>query len=607
MASEPPAPDAATPLIARVLPDVKGIDKSFDYQVPDAVRDLVRVGTLVRIELHGRRVGGWVVGVGGEAADGVVLKPLAKVTGWGPPAELVELATWAAWRWAGKPQHLLVTASPERTVSALPAPARSLGPVPIGLDATVAAVFEGRGGVVRLPPGRDAYDLALAACQRGNALVVCPSIAMARLLGARLRRAGVAVSLAGRDWAQGAAGATVVGARSAVWAPVGALRSILVLDEHDEALQHEQAPTWHARDVAIERARRAGVPCVLVSPSPSLEALSWVEGRVSTFSRAEERAGWPVVDVVDRSREDPRTRSSMLSPALFNQIQAGRQVVCVLNTKGVARLLACASCAELVRCERCGAAVAQIDDHLSCGRCGATRPIVCLDCGAGKLKVLRAGVARLRSQLAAAGVDVIEVTSASPDEPVPVAAVTIGTEAVLHRVARADVVAFLDFDAELLAARYRANEEAMALLVRAARLLGPRASGGRVLVQTAQPRHEVLDAVLHADPSRLVASELARRQAARLPPAAALAEVSGVAAAAFVEGLHAVLASWNPAGPDAPGDLGTLDVRSAVEVLGPGDGRWLVRATDHTTLCRVLAAVPRPPGRLRIAVDPLRL
>ena len=91
----------------------------------------------------------------------------------------------------------------------------------------------------------------------------------------------------------------------------------------------------------------------------------------------------------------------------------------------------------------------------------------------------------------------------------------------------ADIVAFLDLDAELLAPRYRAAEQAMALLVRAARLVGPRAAGGRLLVQTFLPHHEVLAAVLHADPSRLATVELARRELLGLPPFRALAAIEG--------------------------------------------------------------------------------
>ncbi|MDQ3898524.1 MAG: hypothetical protein M3326_14985, partial [Actinomycetota bacterium] len=85
--------------IARVLPDLP-LDKVFDYRIPDHLADQVRVGTMVRVALHGRRVGGWVVGLSDEAVTDRPLQPLAKVTGWGPPADVVALARWAAWRWA---------------------------------------------------------------------------------------------------------------------------------------------------------------------------------------------------------------------------------------------------------------------------------------------------------------------------------------------------------------------------------------------------------------------------------------------------------------------------------------------------------------------------
>jgi primosomal protein N' (replication factor Y) len=106
------------------------------------------------------------------------------------------------------------------------------------------------------------------------------------------------------------------------------------------------------------------------------------------------------------------------------------------------------------------------------------------------------------------------------------------------------------------------------------------------VVQTRQPHHEVLQAVLHADPARASAAERTRREFLRFPPVTALAAVSGASAGAFVEALG------SPAG---------------IEVLGPSDGQWLLRAPDHATLCAALAATPRPPGRLRLEVDPVRI
>ncbi|HZB72889.1 MAG TPA: hypothetical protein VE395_12170, partial [Acidimicrobiales bacterium] len=212
---------------------------------------------------------------------------------------------------------------------------------------------------------------------------------------------------------------------------------------------------------------------------------------------------------------------------------------------------------------------------------------ICLVCGAARLKAVRLGATRAREDLERlAGRPVALVTAAGGTEGDPDAPIVVGTEAVLHRVRGAAAVAFLDLDAELLAPRYRAAEEALALVARAARLVGARGGGGRLLLQTRLPDHEVVGAALHADPARVAEAEAPRRAALRFPPAAALAAVSGAAAEAFVDGLR-----------------GTL----GVEVLGPLDGRWLVRAPEAATLCDHLADVPRPPGRLRVAVDPLRL
>jgi primosomal protein N' (replication factor Y) len=216
------------------------------------------------------------------------------------------------------------------------------------------------------------------------------------------------------------------------------------------------------------------------------------------------------------------------------------------------------------------------------------------------MKSLRIGVSRLREELEAlAGVPVAEVWGPAPagsagTDEVDRAAIVVGTEAALHRVPGAEIVAFLEFDSELLAPRFRAGEQALALLARAARLVagsdaaaaGDRAPG-RVVVQTRQPRHPALLAAVSADPGVLVAAESEVRRALRLPPFSAWALVSGAAADAYGTALR----------DTAP---------EGVEVSGPVDGTWSVRAPDHDALCDLLSTVPRPPGRLRVEVDPVR-
>ncbi|MEK7424846.1 MAG: hypothetical protein AAB131_13530 [Actinomycetota bacterium] len=597
-------------LVATVLPDLTGLDKSFDYLVPPELGDLVQIGSMVRIPLAHRRTAGWVVGLGvvstEVSADRLV--PIAKWSGHGPSADVIDLARWAAQRWGvGRLRPFLVSASPPTMVRAVPdvrrgTAAASRRDATVGggaaLDAVVPAVMvrllADGGGVVRIGPNDDALDAVRAAAAHGRIIVVHPVHDSMLRMAARLRADGMAVAVMPHDWAVAAGGADVViGGRGAVWATTPQVAAIVVIDEHDEALQEERSPTWHARDVAIERARRAAVPCLLVSPCPTVSALAWSGRRWVRPQTAEERSSWPIVEVVDRSDEEPWKRSLLTSPLIAALRDRSRKVVCVHNTPGRARLVACRSCRSLLSCERCQAAVNQRDDgRLVCHRCGTERPPVCQRCGSGALANVRPGVARLRDDLeAAAGRPVVAITastataagrgtSGSADD-LAAADVHVGTEAVLHRVREADVVAFLDFDSELFAPRYRAAEQAFALLVRAARLLGPRSGGGRLMIQTFEPAHIVVQAAVLADPGRVAAAEAARRRELGLPPFGALARISGTGAADFV----------------AATGLAAAEDHDGV----------LVRADTWDELGPRLAATPRPKGsRLRVEVDPAR-
>jgi primosomal protein N' (replication factor Y) len=545
----------------------------------------VEVGDRVRIPLHGRRVGGWIVRVGdvGVVEPEVPLERLLPISAWsgrGPDAGLVDLTEWAAHRWAGRRRSLLVTASPPSVVRGVPQPAwtvRRDSPMP------------DRPRLRRLPPAAPLVEAVTEVIGHGTVLVVVPEVRNARALAARLGRLGHSVAIWPDEWARAAGGIdVVVGARSAAWARCRDLAAVVLLDEHDEALQEERNPTWHARDVLVERCRRLGVPFLAVSPCPSVVAVHEL-GPVQVPSRDAERAGWPIVEVVDRT-DDPPWQRSLVTPKLQVHLRdEARTVVCVLNTKGRARILACAACGELQRCERCDAAVMLNDDRqLVCPRCATVRPEVCTRCGASSMRLLRPGVSRLREELEAAARRPVVAVDASVDE-LPAAGVYVGTEAVLHRLRRADVVAFLDFDAELLAPRYRAAEQAMALLVRAARMVGPKAGGGRLLVQTFLPRHEVVRAALLADPGLVATAELARRKVLSFPPFGALAALDGTGADELADDLRAHQA------PD-------------VHVLGPSKGRYLVQAPDAAALADILATMPRPPrSRVRVEVDPPRL
>lgn len=570
------------PRRVRVLPDVAVIDKTFDYAVPDAWSDgragRLAVGSMVRVDLHGRRVAAWVVELDPEPVVGVALKELSKLSGAGPSAEQVDLAGWIAWRWGGRRAPVLRAMSPHRMVAS---PRRSVD----GSDRTTSTSGAGQADVrvVEIAPAGDRWPLITDLVNDGRPLIVVPSVADAARLARRLRRGGAHVALLPDEWAAAAAGAVVVGSRAATVGPVTAITSILVLDEHDETLREERVPTWHGRDVAVERARRLGIPCVLTSPVPSLEARAL--GDPVRPGAAERRAGWPVVETVD-PRDDDAGPGTLFTEALVRRLREHDRCLCVLNRTGRAVMLACSRCEEVATCERCDAGVVENDaGDLQCRRCGTQRPVICTNCGATKIRRLRLGVSRVREDLQTLLREPVgEVTASS--EAIGDERVLVGTEAVLHRLEGVDLVAFLDFDQELIATRYRAAEEALGLLARAARLVGGRGAGGRVFVQSRRCGDPVLEAARRGDPSVAADADTARRRELGFPPFSADAEVSGEAAAEFVERLGSPL---------------------GVAIMGPLEDRWLLRGTDHTVLADAIAAVERPGGRLRIAVDPPRV
>jgi len=574
-----------------VLPDVTGLDKQFDYLVPEELHDRVRVGSMVRIGLHGRRVGGWVTALLDHSeVDNGDLKPIAKITGHGPGGDIQELAAWAAVRWAARRvRPFLIAGAPKRAIVSLPAPCRTaITPQPS--SPATSDLFASGGGVLRLPPRADVMPSILSAVAIGPTLVVVPLHADVLRLAIRLRRAGCTVAVAPDDWAAAAAGVDVViGTRRVAWMPCAGMAAAIVIDEHAEALQDERTPTWHARDVVVERCRRAQVPYALISPAPTLVAVEAYAGSDGVIHppAERERRGWPQVEVIDRNGDAPWKRS-LVTSRLIELLRSGQRVICVSNTTGRARVLACRSCMALTRCETCDAAVGLGDaGRLACRRCGTERPPVCQSCGSGSFANLRPGVTRLREELEAAAARPVVAVTGADDEPISTdAGIYVGTEAALHRVGRVDVVVFLEFDSEMLAPRFRASEQALALLVHAARL------APHVAIQTFEPDHDVVRAAVNADPNIVVEAERIRRQTLGLPPFASLAQVSGADVDEFIAAARAAAST------------STVNL----QVGRVDEKRALFRADSWSTLGRLLNSVERPAGsRLRVEVDPPRV
>jgi len=562
--------------VCRVVPDVTALDRAFDYRI-DAD---VPVGTIVRVPLHGRRVRGWIAALDVEPESSELLDVLAVVSA-GPPADVVELCEWIAWRWAGPRVAVLRSASPPNI-----APVSTVCAQRVGIATPSAQT------VVRWPPLRDRREFVASLCSDAGSTIVCVADAgRARTFATYLRETGRRVALlhsvesdAARTsaWRVAAQGdCIVVGGRIAALAPVPDLAAAIVMDDADEALQEERAPTWHARDVLRERAVRTGAAFTICSPAPTIEALVVRPAQLELPSVDVERAGWPRVQVVDRREEPPG--AGLLTNALAEALHRSTGLaVCLLNRKGRFRLLVCEH------------------QHLLRWESPDERPDVCPECGSTKLRVLRAGVTRIREELEALlpNKRVADVDASS--DVVPEADVVVGTEAVLHRAAvrrrRPTLVAYLDLDQELLAPRYRALSQAHWLVTRGAQVLAARPRDETMLLmQTRMPDHVVVQAVANATPDDVIAAEHEYREVLGYPPFGALAELSGDGEAldATLEALHA------------------LDIAAAgVQVFGPHDDRALVHAPDWEVLARALQqCLPagRAIGRVRAVVDPARV
>ncbi|MHB8263061.1 MAG: primosomal protein N' family DNA-binding protein [Acidimicrobiales bacterium] len=519
--------------VVTVLPDIRGIDSEFDYIVPREITDIVEVGLEVVVPFRNRRVRGWITGVRsdrGDLAESVELKSIIRARSKGPPPDVVGLARWAAWRWAGKWSGILATASSPRIVDPhkVRMAARDLratqiadrpgldnpgldnpgpdnpGPVIIQLAPAVDSTLFVAGEIrkrLRLANRNNAYR------QSGvnpGVLVLCPTHSEARHTADRLAREGFPVALLPDDWNMAWHGGCVaVGTRQAVFAPLPALLGIFILSAHDSLYKEERTPSWSAWQVAAERSLRAGVPCWLVTPWPTLAMLE--EWPLITPPVDYKRGGWPAATVVDIAGEDPY--EALLSDELKYAIRwvlssSDRIGLVVLNRLSKVKVTICNSCRKIPRCTRCNHALdyslralhdmSEADSSpnhadtttadgtgagnafLSCARCGSTFEAQCTHCGSQRLCQQETRITRIRQRLEKYfGVPVEEVSRNTAPSGHAVGTgqrvqLYLGTEALLYRHTRASLVIFLDIDPDLLAPRLDAAENTIAMLVRAA-------------------------------------------------------------------------------------------------------------------------------------------
>lgn len=541
--------------------------------------------------LNGRRVGGWITSVSryGEGEDSGVplerLMPIVSVSGMGVEPELIPLTKWVAERWWGSRRAVLSSASAPRMQGRVVHPRRNRSQE-IATDAVSTAAFElfqSGGGLLVVPPAMSALAVVLRLACIGPVLVICPSQKMASMGAAFLRRKGLSTALVPDEWDNARGGVDVVfGTRSAVFAPCPDVTAIVVIDEHDELLKEERSPAWDATAVASERARLAGIPFICTSAVPSAQSLFAFSEHIM-YVQAEN--GWPRIIVVNLS--DVPVAQSLLSSELLEAVgTTGNTAVCVLNTKGKARLIVCKSCRHVQACPSCSSLLTYDDDNnLWCVRCNESHGGVCLACGRAAFTVPRGGVSQLVSQIQASTRNpVIEISSDSPDDWSK-GTVFIGTEAVLHRIPSADTVVFADIDRDLGAPRMTGAHEVLSMIAKAARMVGAK---GTLVIQTRQIENPLIVALSQTDVSTALQkwsdTDTAQRRSMMLPPFGAIARVSVT----------------------APRSISEITLPSGVN-MARDDEAFLLRAPSRNELDTAVAMLRQEFGTaVRIHIDPYR-
>ncbi len=547
--------------LASVYPLVsaRSLARLFTYEIEDEVAK----GAVLAIPFGNSRRRGVVVDADAEAPADVepvaaerVLETL--------PAALVDLALWLADYYGSTPARALALIAPQQPkrrgerrevtatagLAAEPAPARLSESQAAALERVEALLASGGGNVLLAgATGSGKTEVYIRACEAAlaagrGAIVLVPEIALTPQTLSRFRaRFGDQVALlhSGLSEAQrrdererivAGEASVVVGARSAVFAPLPSLGVICVDEEHDASYKQESDPRYDARTVAAKRAALEGAVAIFGSATPRPESWQALE-RLELGGRL--GAPMPTVRVVDLRHETGYPLSAPLLAELGRLAESGGKAILLLNRRGVAPALHCRACGVTRRCSNCDVAFTlHGNGELRCHHCGAREPATetCPACGSAELARIGAGTQRLERELERHVPELerirLDADAIAKPEQLREAlerfaqaerAVLVGTQMVAkgHHFAGVELAAVVDADTGLGLPDFRAEERTFQLLTQLAGRSG-RDAPGRVLIQTFQPESRAVEHAARHDVAGFLAGELERRRALGYPP-----------------------------------------------------------------------------------------
>ena len=627
----------AVPRFASVYPLVtaRAVSRPFTY-----LGEGLEKGSVVSVPFGRARRRGVVVGLADEAPPEIEPVAVERVLG-SVPEPLVDLALWIADYYGSTPARALALVAPDaparrKGAARRDAPGELVGEAtPEELTAAQekalarirAALDEGgRAFLLYGATGSGKTEVYLQACAEAlerarGAIVLVPEIALTpQALGRFRARFGERVALLHSGLTEAerrdereriAAGEArvVVGARSAIFAPVRDLGLICVDEEHDPSYKQESDPRYDARTVAAKRAAMEGAIAVFGSATPRPESWQALE-RLELGGRLGGRL--PPVQVVDLRREAGYPLSAPLLAELGTLADRGGKAILLLNRRGIAPAIHCRACGTTRRCENCDVALTlHSDGLLHCHHCGRRElsPALCPVCSSPELARLGAGTERLEAELAAhvpelerfrLDADAVTRPGALTETLQRFAdadrAVLLGTQMVAkgHHFEGVALAAVIDADTGMALPDFRAEERTFQLVTQLAGRSG-RDAPGRVLVQTYQPDSRPVALAARHDVEEFLRGELERRRELGYPPFGHLVRI--VVSGPQAEGPNAVLSELR---------AGLEGIAGDAELLGPAPllrlrGRHRAQLLAKTASPRPLAALA---GRLLNAAAP---
>src|SRR4051794_35936774 len=623
------------------LVTARAVARPFTYEVPDEVER----GAIVDVRFGNARRRGIVTEVGVVPPDGVRAAPVERVAATLPPA-LVDLALWLADYYGSTPARALQLVAPynakrrgERRVidgalTAEPPPER-LSPTQEHALARIAAVSSGN-FLLYGATGSGKTEVYIRACElalaRGRgAIVLVPEIGLTpQTLGRFRQRFGDRVAVLHsalsdaerrdeRERIASGEAPVVIGARSAVFAPVPSLGIVCVDEEQDASYKQESDPRYDARTVAAKRASLEHAVAIFGSATPRPESWEKLERLVLGGRIA---APMPSVRVVDLRREKGYPLSAPLLKELGGIAERGGKAILLLNRRGMAPAIHCRACGETRRCPNCDVALTlHADGSLRCHHCGRQETLgeVCPACGSAELARIGAGTQKLERELAkhVPELEVIRLDADVDDVRAPLErfagaqrAVLVGTQMVAkgHHFPGVELAAVVDADTGLGLPDFRAEERTFQLLTQLAGRSG-RDAPGRVVVQTFQPDSRSITYAARHDVAGFLAGELERRRALGYPPYRHLVRVvvTGPELADAMRALEELRDGLGDAELLGPAPLLRLRGKHRAQLVGKTD-RPRALATRTAALLAAAAPAMRRAGLSAVVdVDPQSL